>query len=57
MLPGAVQQHMGKPLRVVPGAEGAHAWTVEQHHYKSLVLEYDKMPNDQLVLGGVRIGG
>lgn len=57
MLPAAIQEHLGKPQRVVPGAEGAHPAAAEQHHYENMVLEYDRMPNGQLVLGGIRIPG
>jgi hypothetical protein len=57
MLPTAIQEHLGKPKRVVPGAEGAHPAAAEQHHYDGMVLEYDRMPNGQLVLGGIRIPG
>jgi hypothetical protein len=55
MLPAAIQEHLGKPTRVVAGSEGAHSETAEQHHYDKMVLEYDRMPNGQLVLGGIRI--
>jgi hypothetical protein len=55
MLPFAIQEHLGKPQKVVQGNTGAHPETVEQHYYPKTVLEYDRMPNGQLVLGGVRL--
>lgn len=55
MLPGAIQEHLGKPKQVKPGADGAHPETVEQHVYDGVVLEYDRLPNGSLVLGGIRI--
>jgi hypothetical protein len=55
MLPFAVQEHLGKPQKVVQGNAGAHPEAVEQHYYPKTVLEYDRMPNGQLVFGGVRL--
>ena len=55
MLPQAVGAALGKPKRVVQGDAGAHPATVEQHEYEGMVLEYDRMPSKQLVLGGIRI--
>ena len=55
MLPSAIQEHLGKPKRIETGAAGAHPATAEQHHYDGVVLEFDRMPSDQLVLGGIRI--
>jgi hypothetical protein len=55
MIPGAIEEFLGKPARVVQGAEGAHPDTVEQHHYEGAVLEYDRMASGGLVLGGIRI--
>ncbi|MBX3129962.1 MAG: hypothetical protein KF718_24815 [Polyangiaceae bacterium] len=55
MLPEAIQEHLGKPVRVERGNAGAHPATAEQHEYDGMVLEYDVMPSGQSVLGGVRI--
>jgi hypothetical protein len=55
MLVSAVQQYLGPPDRVEAGNAGAVPETAEQHHYKGMVLEYDRLQNGKLVLGGVRI--
>lgn len=55
MLPGAIQEQLGPPKEKKTGDQGAFAGTAEQHVYDGMVLEYDRMPNDQLVLGGIRI--
>ncbi|MCA9600211.1 MAG: hypothetical protein KC776_43205 [Myxococcales bacterium] len=55
MLPTAIQQQLGPPKKVIPGDAGATPGTVEQHVYDGMVIEYDRMPNGQLVMGGVRI--
>lgn len=55
MLPSAIKEHLGKPEKVVKGNQGAHPEAVEQHRYGKAILEYDRMPNGQLVLGGVRM--
>jgi hypothetical protein len=53
MLQWAVQQHLGKPERVEPVVDGGARFTEERHHYKNLVLEYDRLDNGNLVLGGI----
>jgi hypothetical protein len=55
MLPTAIQEHLGPPKKVVSGAAGAHSQTAEQHFYEKMVLEYERLPNSKLVLGGIRI--
>lgn len=51
MQPGALQEHLGKPLKeeaVTPmGADGFN----ERHVYDGLTLEYDRWSNGNLVLG------
>jgi hypothetical protein len=42
----------GKPLRVEKVTPGRFP-TVEKHHYENMVLEYDKLTNGNVVLGGV----
>lgn len=42
----------GKPLRVEKVKPGRFP-TVEKHHYENMVLEYDKLQNGNVVLGGV----
>lgn len=55
MIPAAIQQHLGPPERVVEGNEGAAPEAFQQHVYKGMVLEYDKISTGRTVLGGVRI--
>jgi hypothetical protein len=55
MLVSAMQQDLGPPKKVIPGAEGAHSATSEQHVYDGMVLEYEKLDNGNTVLGGIRI--
>ncbi len=55
MIPAAIQQHLGPPERVVEGHEGAAPEAFQQHVYKGMVLEYDKLATGRTVLGGIRI--
>jgi hypothetical protein len=50
MYPQFVDQ--GKPRRIEKVAPGRFQ-TVEKHHYENMVLEYDKLQNGNIVLGGV----
>jgi hypothetical protein len=53
MYPHAAQESLGKPKRIEPrdGAPPYH--TVEVHEYPGMELEYDRLPNGNVVLGGV----
>jgi hypothetical protein len=55
MLPWAIQEYLGKPKRVekVAGANPFH--TEERHYYDGLMIEYDRLPNGNLVLGGAQV--
>jgi hypothetical protein len=53
MLPWAVEEHVGKPLKVEPAKDGSLQATVELRHYEDMILEYDRLPNGNVVLGGV----
>ncbi|MBK7578610.1 MAG: hypothetical protein IPI67_00255 [Myxococcales bacterium] len=55
MLPAAIQQYMGPPERVIENNEGAAPECFQQHAYKGIVLEYDRLPNGRPALGGARI--
>jgi len=55
MIVPAIQQYLGPPKKVVSGNEGAAPEASEQHYYDGMVLEYDRMPNERLILGGIRI--
>jgi hypothetical protein len=49
----AAEETLGKPTRIEPkdGTDPYH--TVELRHYPGMVLEYDRLPNKNVVLGGV----
>jgi hypothetical protein len=51
----AVQEYLGSPESVEKGSTGADPTTIVQHHYKGMILEYDRLPAGQAALGGVRI--
>jgi hypothetical protein len=53
MLPWAIQQYLGKPLRVEPVLDGGPSFTEQRHYYKGMIVEYDRLDNGNLVLGGV----
>lgn len=55
MLIPAVQEALGPPDRVESGNKGAGPEAASQHFYKGMVLEYDRLPNGRVVLGGIRI--
>lgn len=50
MYPQFIEQ--GEPLRVEKVEPGRFS-TVEKHHYENMVLEFDKLKNGNVVLGGV----
>jgi hypothetical protein len=49
----AVAELLVKPKRTEPAQGGGGANTVEIHHYDDMRLEYDKIDNGNVVLGGV----
>jgi hypothetical protein len=53
MLPGAVRELLGAPKHVQPAAQDNPNHTVEVHEYDGFSLEYDRLPSDSVVLGGV----
>lgn len=55
MIPAAVQQYMGPPDKVIENNQGAAPEAFQQHVYKGIVLEWDKLPNGRTALGGARI--
>jgi hypothetical protein len=55
MLPAAVHELIGKPKRIETVKDGGEWNTVEVHHYDGMRLEFDRMANGNLVLGGVII--
>jgi hypothetical protein len=55
MLPFAVHEMLGKPRRIEAVADGGEWNTAEVHHYDDMRLEFDRIENGNLVLGGVII--
>jgi hypothetical protein len=55
MIPKAIQEHLGPPKRVAQGDQNAYPGTAEQHYYEKMVLEYERLPSDSLVMAGIRI--
>jgi len=53
MLPAATKELLGSPLRIEPVASGGEWNTVEIHHYRGMRLEFDRIKNGNVVLGGV----
>ena len=47
---------MGKPERI-ESVEGSPYGTIERHYYPDIVLEYDKLDNGNVVLGGMVLRG
>jgi len=57
MVPSAIQEHLGQPKRVErdPNAGAGAADRVEIHHYDGLRIEYDRIENGNLVVGGIAV--
>ena len=53
MLPWAIHEHLGKPKKIEKLPGNAPFNTVELHHYDGLVLEFDRLGNNQPILGGM----
>jgi hypothetical protein len=53
MLTEAVIELQGPAERVEPISAANHWNTVEHHHYQGMTLQYDRLPNGNVVLGGV----
>jgi sugar (pentulose or hexulose) kinase len=53
MLPPAVRELLGAPKRVAPVAPDNPNRTVEVYEYDTFSLEFDRLPTDSVVLGGI----
>jgi hypothetical protein len=53
MVPGAVRELLGAPKRVQTLTTDNPNHTVEVHSYDTFSLEFDRLPSDSVVLGGV----
>lgn len=54
MLPWAIKEKLGEPKSVEKVSDPRFS-TEELDHYDGLTVEYDRMPNGKLVMGGVTI--
>ncbi|MFO7180125.1 MAG: hypothetical protein DIU78_015610 [Pseudomonadota bacterium] len=55
MIPAAIQEHLGPPSSVDRKDVAGPADAVEVHHYPGMRIEYDRIPNGNLVMGAVRL--
>jgi hypothetical protein len=55
MVPNAIQEHLGPPKRIEKSGAAGTADKVEIHVYDGMHVEYDRIPNGNLVMGGVLI--
>jgi len=53
MLHGAARDMLGPPLKVEQVKDGGAAGTVEIDTYKGMKLQFDKLPNGNVVVGGI----
>lgn len=53
MIPAAIQEYLGKPKQVESRDVVGEALNVEVHHYDGMRIEYDRVPNGNLVMGGI----
>lgn len=53
MIPSAIQEHLGPPKKVDRREVAGPALNVEVHHYDGLLVEYDRIENGNLVMGGI----
>ena len=55
MIPSAIQEYLGQPKEVQSRAVQGAALDVEVHRYDGMRIEYDRLPNGNLVMGGILI--
>jgi hypothetical protein len=55
MVPDAVVEGLGRPLRVERPTEPGPFGVREVHHYAGFRLEFERAPNGDLVLGGIEL--
>ena len=53
MIPKAIQEHLGQPKRVERSDAAGVALNAEVHYYDGITVEYDRIENGNLVMGGV----
>jgi hypothetical protein len=55
MIPKAIQEHLGPPRSIETSNATGPALRVETHTYDGLRIEYDRIENGNLVMGGISI--
>jgi len=55
MIPSAIQEVLGPPRKVEKRDAPGTANQVETHDYEGMRIEYDRIENGNLVMGGIRI--
>jgi hypothetical protein len=55
MVPSAIQEHLGAPKHIDRTDATGAADRVEVHHYDGMRIEYDRIENGNLVVGGIMI--
>jgi hypothetical protein len=55
MIPKAIQEYLGPPKKVDRLNEAGPVNNVEVHYYDGLTIEYDRIENGNLIMGGVII--
>ena len=55
MLPWAIQQYLGKPKNIEKLPGNPPNYTIQLHHYDGMVLEFDKLGENEPIMGGILI--
>lgn len=55
MIPKAIQEHLGPPEHVETIQPAPPNNVAERHHYRGLIVEYDRHANGNLIMGGIVI--
>jgi hypothetical protein len=55
MLQKVIMEHLGEPLKKEPVHDQPDFSTVERHYYNGLVVEYDQLENEKVVLGEIEV--
>jgi len=53
MLKPAAAEMLGEPQKIEQVTDDNPRGTVERHHFPDLIVEYDRLPNGDVVLGGL----
>lgn len=55
MVPAAIEEHLGKPLRTERREQAGPAENVETHYYPGLTINYDRLENGNLVMAEIMV--